>query len=198
MGGPRGIRIAAPTLVIAGLTWSMVGCVYLPWFERAKLTGTKRDFRNWWGSSPMPELVDGRVTEDQVRRLLGDPLRVSPNGQVWAYALTTVHGIWVEPLCLSVGPGGQHAYALGLRFDGKGTLVHHHLAVADIPPAIGIAHALDEGPPFARDRLPDQAVGQALDLLDADNDVKQVGPHRTDPAPGEVRLPRAFALTFHY
>ena len=144
-------RIALPVLVIVPLVWLMVGCVYIPWFEQVHLAPGRPDFRNRDGGSALGSLTDGLTTRAQILRLLGEPLARSGNRRVIVYTLHTQHGIWIEPLCFHVTPGGQYLYALGLRFDERGILEAHHLVVTDIAPDVGlylgpdpVTHATDE------------------------------------------------------
>ncbi len=185
MGRWRGVRIAVPVLLLVPLVCLMVGCVYVPWFEQRNLNGAPRDFRDLSGKSAADPITDGRITKAEVVRLLGPPAAQSPNGRVIAYTLTTKHGVWIEPLCLNVTPGGQHLYVVGLRFDATGVLEHHRFVEkdlgADFSPLLGFYQFV--GPRTRR---------EALQEIDADNGVvRSVRPdvwHRPDqPAKLGVR-----------
>ena len=183
-----------PLVAIIALVWLMVGCVYVPWFEQAKLTGTGRDFRGLAVASDGFPVADGHATRDGVARLLGPPRLRSYNGRVWVYTLTTRHGVWVEPLCSQVTAGGQHVDAPGLRFDADGVLEHHRLVEKGIDPQVGSSDLFYSGP--------DGPEGTALAsaLADIDHDSGVVVPNRFPPRGGRpspgVRL--GFAVGRRY
>ncbi len=182
----NGFRLTVPLLVLVPLVWLMVGCVYVPWFEQANLNGARRDFRDLSGKSAADPLVDGRITADGVRRLLGPPAVRSSNGRVLVYALTTRHGVWVEPLCLNVTPGGQHLYVLGLRFDADGLLEHHRFVTADLPADLAPALELHQSTVY-------RIRQAALQEIDRDNGVVRV-PWDRPATPGEAGVRKDFSV----
>ena len=96
-----------------------------------------------------------------------------------AYTLRTRHGVWIEPLCLHVTPGGQHLYALGLRFGADGLLEHHCFATDDIEPDLVQIGAMP--PQEVRDANSEDAV---LQWIDRDNHAGESGGYIGDGTPG--------------
>lgn len=179
----RGVRIALPAAAILLLTWLMVGCVYIPWFETAKLTGTARDFRPMAG-----DLVRYRATKEAVRRLLGEPVARSGNDRVWAYTLGTSHGVWIEPLCFHAPPGDLHYYGLDLQFNESGLVERQHVVKMDVASNIaGGNEGLGQGSNWP-DRRQD-----LLQKIDRDNGVPRRDYVGEDLGPGATG-PRAFAV----
>ena len=144
-GSTRAVRITVPAVTVTVLIWLLMGCAYLPWFEQAKLTGTKRDFRPLANPAGGGPITDRRVTRAQVLRLLGEPRARSANGRVLAYTMWTHHGIWIQPLCLNTTAGDPHLYALGLEFDDAGVLQRHQLIDRPLYPSIGFATGMSSG-----------------------------------------------------
>ena len=132
MSRSRGLRLTLPILFMVPLVWLMVGCHYLPSWERVQLRGTKRDFRDLTGPVVGQDrpIVAGRVTRRQVESLLGPPPYASVDGRSAVYMLTTRHGLWVVPLCLAAGSGSESQVAVRLEYGADGVLLRYRLATA--------------------------------------------------------------------
>ncbi len=127
-----GVRLTLPILFLIPLVWLMIGCLYVPTWERVQLRGTKRDFRDLsdppaGGTGP---IVVGHVTRRQVQDLLGPPPYASADGSAVAYMLTTRRGLRVVPLCLAVGSGFESQVAIRLDYGPDGTLRRYRMATA--------------------------------------------------------------------
>lgn len=135
-------RVALPASVLGLLVWVMVGCIYVPTWERVQLTGAEQDFRPLVGSAKDGQwrFAADRVTRSEVERLLGRPPYASADGRRVAYTLTSRRGLWVVPLCLSVGSGTEKLAALGLEYGPDGVVASYAVRYA--------AHDLAKFPPF--------------------------------------------------
>ena len=181
----RGTSFIVRTLPLAALlplVWLMVGCVYVPWVETSRPIGANCDFRkSAMASSDELSTAERRLTKEQVVGLIGEPGITSANGRVWAYTLQAQHGFWVRPFPPAIGPAGEVAVALGLRFDADGLLEHQKLAAVGFNTFFYLSH---DGNPAG------SAMIRALDVIDDDNGVMIVPDWAQKYSPGRVTIRR--------
>jgi hypothetical protein len=122
------MRFVPPTVLIVLLTWFMVGCVYIPWFEQ-KNDPKQLDFRPLVGPSDSNKsLRVGHVTKEQVIKKLGEPMDESGDGTILVYGIDTFYGYWVAPFCFAADVGIQKGTVVRLQFDKSNLLVRYDLS----------------------------------------------------------------------
>jgi hypothetical protein len=126
----RKARLVPPVILIVLLTWLMVGCVYIPWFEQ-KNNSKQLDFRPLIGpaDSNRPVRV-GHVTREQTIDVLGEPITESADGRVLVYGINSFYGYWIAPFCFSGATGFQKGTVVRLQFDRNGILERYDTATS--------------------------------------------------------------------
>ena len=112
-------KALAPVLLAALGVWLLVGCLYIPTFNR-RVSG--RDVSPEVGDerSKRPVRVN-HATRADVVKVLGQPMLTSYDGRRVAYHWTTMHALWVWPLCFQAYPENE-TRTLVLTFDEGDTL----------------------------------------------------------------------------
>ena len=117
--GTRWARIAAPAAFMLLGIWLLVGCVYVPTFDKV-VTGRNAAKKVGDARSRRPLRVTRSELAD-VLRVLGEPRFATADRRVLAYPWTVRNGVAVWPLCLAAYPvKGQRT--LVLRFDDRDVL----------------------------------------------------------------------------
>jgi hypothetical protein len=129
---PNTLRRALPPLLLAAAgVWLLVGCVYIPGFERVTMgkdvSGKVGDDRS---SRP---LRLGRATREDVVRVLGEPGFVSSTGRAVAYGWGVTDGYLFNGLCPSMSETFRSSRSLVLRFDERGVLQEYQLLKGPTP-----------------------------------------------------------------
>ena len=179
MAHSRGARVAVPVAVVGLLVWFMVGCVYIPTWERTQLTGATRDFRpSARQSADMAQVYAvGRVTRAQVERILGVPPYRTADSSGAVYTLTTRLGLWVTPLCLDPTAAEESQVAVRLDYRPDGILSGYQIRTVSnaLGPPVGVIDAAHPHGELSIDRAAAQldrvdlqptGVGSTLPLRD--------------------------------
>lgn len=127
---PRRLRrsLLPLSLTIAGV-WMLVGCVWIPVFEKPIDGDT--DYSNPVGNRGSKRPIRLKVSSrEDVLRVLGPPRFTTPDQSQFAYSWRVLNGYYVWPLCfpLSLPQGEAPVYAqqgsrtLILTFDERGNL----------------------------------------------------------------------------
>jgi hypothetical protein len=118
-------RLLPPIAMLAAMLYLLVGCIYVPWFEHPDSTNPGTDFRPYMvepGAPPNRPITPGRITRDQLVRLLGPPRYSSVDRSAIVYIFRTSDGWWVAPLCFTAAEGNIRTYAGRFCFDQDGLL----------------------------------------------------------------------------
>jgi len=121
-------RIAPFLLLLAGM-WLLIGCIYIPTFNRV-IKGEDPQKKVGYGQSKRPLRVL-HSHRDQVVQLLGEPL-ASADQRVLTYAWQVEKGVKIWPFCFTA-ESVKSARTLVLRFDEDGTLRSFEVLHADFP-----------------------------------------------------------------
>ena len=103
-------------LIFAGVAL-LSGCIYVPIPERT-VYGTNVGARVGPANSSKPVRI-GRISRNDVLRVLGEPAQMSPNGRELTYTWGVQTGVWVWPLCGHPQGAGRE---ITLKFDDAGVL----------------------------------------------------------------------------
>ena len=117
-----------PIALLALGVWLLVGCIYLPMFNRTT-HGKNHATKVGPADSRKPVRV-GQTTRDQVLKLLGMPYVQASDGSALAYTWTIQHGVAVWPLCFTANSVKGYR-TLVLRFDAEGRLSSYNVLKAD-------------------------------------------------------------------
>src|SRR5215204_2121005 len=109
-----------PTLLAAAGVWVLVGCIYIPTFDKV-VNGADAARQVGGARSKKPLRVD-RTTQADVLRVLGTPHFTSTSGREIAYAWEVQNGYTFWPLCLFSGYPVNGKRTLVLRFHEDGVL----------------------------------------------------------------------------
>ena len=130
------------SLVALGLSL-LIGCLYIPTFERP-VSSTQKDFRKLVGSAQGSVLRTGYTNRATVLRLLGSPPLVSLDSSSIGYLFETRRGYWVMPLCFFYTYSADNrVYGLRLDFDKDNVLRQFKAATSDQNNGYGFRDAVN-------------------------------------------------------
>jgi hypothetical protein len=109
---------ALPIALIALGLWLLVGCIYIPTFNKHE-SGVDASKQVGGPKSGKPIRAQ-RSTRADVERLLGPPFLIN-DGSAIAYRWQVLKGVWVMPFCF-MADADRGTRALVLRFDDVGML----------------------------------------------------------------------------
>ena len=112
-------RALLPILLVASGLSLLIGCLYIPTFEKPAWS-TEKDFRKFVGDDPSRPLRTGNANRAMVLELLGPPPLASADGCSIGYLFKTHQGYWLG-LC---GSSSADDKVRGLRLDfGKDNIL---------------------------------------------------------------------------
>ncbi len=114
-------RNLLPMLLIALGLSLLIGCFYIPTFERS-VSSAQKDFRKLVGQENDRPLRVGYANRTEVLRLLGPPPLISADRSAIGYLFETRQGYWVWPICFSAESANNKVYGLRLDFGSDDVL----------------------------------------------------------------------------
>ncbi len=106
-------------MLIAIGVWLLVGCVYIPTFDRT-MNGTNGENKVGKANSSRPIRIGSATMSDAIR-ILGEPQAGSAASGMLIYNWTSRRGVVVWPLCFASYPDLRER-ELVLRFNERGVL----------------------------------------------------------------------------
>jgi hypothetical protein len=110
--------MAAPIMLIALGVWLLLGCIYIPTFNKLE-KGVDASKKVGDAKSRKPLQVN-RATRADVERELGPPFLVNADGTIVAYRWHVLRGVWLT-MCFTAD-ADRVTRVLVLRFDDSGVL----------------------------------------------------------------------------
>jgi len=149
----RGIIL--PTMVLLPLIAVMVGCIYIPTWERVDLGDTRRDFRPIVKTTSKYPLLIGMTTRADIEKVLGPPPFSTLDGHHVVYVIEARRGFWTAPLCFFLLNRDAHTEQIGLDIDYRPNGILSSYRV--------IKREIDQGPPLPIDYWGDPFGGPTGD-----------------------------------